>query len=383
MRHRLSLISPWALALLILACPAFGQLRTPIRENGWNDSYGAVTRFARYTGRPVLVLFSEEWCGHCEDLQKIVEHPDVRKAARRFLLLKISFDKDPGLAKRLDVESHHRIVVLDWSGKTVARAGEDRNPKAVALTVIEAAASSDLSAGRKLFELGHFAKAAERFRLVLKITRDKATATTAQEEIEKVRLRSEREIKRIMDFVRAGKPGEAADACKTFIDRYPEDMGRAKVEKLLTRLKAGVRIDLPDDKPAGVRTDEPTAADELRAARLLDKGMVYEWDKLFYDASAAYEKILKDYPRTASAKKAKTRLDAFNADPRMKDRIAQMKMDKFCKRWLEMGKLYEKNDRDDLAEKYYNTIVKVYPKSPYADWARHLLANIEKRQKKK
>ncbi|KPJ56261.1 MAG: hypothetical protein AMS16_02760 [Planctomycetes bacterium DG_58] len=351
-----------------------------IREDVWNDSLPSALSVARYTGRPVLIFFEEYWCGYCEQLEQLLVHRDVKEATRRFILVKLNWDLNRPLAREYKIDLHHQLVMLDWSGKPIGRVKEFKSERAVALKVIEAAAANDLNAAAKLTELGYYDKAAERYRIVSKISRDKSTIQRAEKGLEDLRGRAKRQLDLIRQLIRAGRLDEAADACAEFIDDFPPEMGREEVEKLLAKLKSG-RVILPPDVKPPAGKPKPKSAEE--AKRLVEQAMVYEWDKRFYDAVTSYEKTVRDYPETPSAEEAKLRLQLLLKEPGMRELIARQKMEKYCTRWLEMGELYEKNGRDDMAIKYYNTIVAVYPESTHAAEARRRLVEIERRHMKR
>ena len=369
------------LMLCAFAGPAAAQAnQQSIREGVWNTSLDSALSVARYSGRPVLLFFEEYWCGHCERMEEVLVHPDVREATQRFILVKLKWDVNRVLAREYGIDMHHTLVLVGWSGKLLGRVREFTSDRDVASKVIEAAAGNDLAAADKLTELGYYDKAAERFRIVVRISRDKATVQRAESGLTDLRDRATRQLDLIKQLLRAGRLDEAADACREFIDDYPSDMGGEEVEKLLAQLKSGKPV-LPPDAKAPEAKPGPAAPDEAR--RLVEQGMVYEWDKRFYDAVTNYEKVVKEHARTPAATEAKQRLDLLLADPDMQQLLARQKMEKYCTRWLQMGALYERNGRDDMALRYYNTVVTVYPESRYATEARRRLVEIERRHLKK
>jgi len=352
-----------------------------IQEGVWNTSVSGALVVARYTGRPVLVLFAEEWCGYCEQLEQLLVHREVEQATRRFILVKTTLEDDPATAKTFKVDMHHQMVMLDWSGKLIGKVTEVKSARDVALAVIEGAAANDLAAGDKLVELGYYSKAAERYDIVQRIAHEPKTIEQAKTGLSRIRERSARQLDLIKQLIRAGRVDEAAEACTEFIKVFPDNMGKKEAEVLLTKLRAGKAIVLPEENPDVPGAEKPIPgvkpADE--AKRLVEEGMVHEWDKRFYDAVTCYEKVGKLYGDTPAAVDAKQRLKLLLEDPATHALVVRQKMETECLRWLEMGGLYEKNGRDEEAAQYYGKVLTSYPDSGFAAEARRRLMEMERR----
>jgi tetratricopeptide (TPR) repeat protein len=151
-------------------------------------------------------------------------------------------------------------------------------------------------------------------------------------------------------------------------------MGKREAEGLLARLRTGRPIVLPEENPAapGVKP-----ADE--AGRLVDEGMVHEWDKRLYDAVANYEKAGKLYADTPAAADAARRLKLLLGDPTTRAIVVRQKMETECLRWIEMGELYEKIGCDEEAAKSYGKVLESYPDSDFAADVRRRLTDMERR----
>ncbi len=99
-------------------------------------------------------------------------------------------------------------------------------------------------------------------------------------------------------------------------------------------------------------------------------------------AVSAYRKAAKDYPGTAAAAEADKRARMFLDDPATRAALARQQMDSYCRRMLEMGELYERNNRDDEAIVRYRSILAAYPDSDWADEAQKRLNELERRHLK-
>jgi tetratricopeptide (TPR) repeat protein len=352
-----------------------------IREGVWNASVAGALGVARYTGRPVLVLFAEDWCGFCEQFEQVLVHREVEQATRRFILVKTTLEDDPATAKTFKVDMHHQIVMLDWSGKFIGKITEAKSARDVALAVIEGAAANDLVAGDKLVELGYYSKAAERYEIVQRIAHDPKTLEQSKTSLAHLRERSTRQLDLIKQLIRSGRIDDATEACTEFVKDYPADMGKKEAEGLLAKLRTGRPISLPEENPAAPDAPKPAPAvkpvDE--ASSLVDEGMVHEWDKRFYDAVMSYDKVGKLYPDAPVAAEAAQRLKLLLDDPATHTIIVRQKMETECLRWIEMGELYEKIGRDEEAAKSYGKVLESYPDSDFAADVRLRLAEIERR----
>ncbi len=364
-----------------------------VREGTWNRSLAAAQSAARYTGRPLLVFFCEDWCGYCEQVDHLLANPEIRDAVSRFILVKTSVEENETFARVHRIDLHHQIVMLDWSGNVLAKVKEFTSVKDVASTVVEAAAANDLLAGRKLLELSYYGKAAERLRAVAKVSRDKAKQDEAKKSLDDIAERAKRQLDLIRQMIRAGRTEEALDALNAFVKDFEEksdgprsgDKGAVaalidEAKKMIAQLKAGKPVTMPDERPVVVVPDlnaKPTSEEE--AKKLLDRGMVFEWDGNLLDALAIYQQAARQYPGTAAGAEAAKRAKTILEDDATRAALAKQQMDRVCRRLLEMGDMYEKNNRDDLALERYKAVLAAYPDSDYAAEAAKRVAEIERR----
>ncbi len=367
-----------------------------VQDNAWNTSLDAASSAARYTGRPLLVFFYEDWCGYCEQVEKVLTHPDMRDAMLRFVLVKTTMEESEAFAKKHRIDMHHQVVMLDWAGQELARVTEFKSARDVALTVVEAAAANDLVAGKKLTELGYFGKAAERFRWVEKIARDDKRKAEAKKALDDIADRAKRQLEVIRTMVRKHRFEDALDAVNAFIRDFEEKGVRPpdgvkgpdpffldEAKKLRDQLKSGKAVASPDDKDVVIVSGPEVAPTKVEAAqKLLEKGMVYEWDKDFLDAVATYRKVVRDFPGTPAATEAEKRSKMFLDDPATVAALGRQQMDSYCRRMLEMGELYEHNGRDDEAIVRYKSILDTYPQSEWSREAQKRLNEVERRHLK-
>jgi thiol-disulfide isomerase/thioredoxin len=105
---------------------------TPPSRDGWNEaqihweSYADGLARARRESRPVLLVMSATWCGHCRTYSHVFEDARVVERAQRFVMVHVDQDAERDIAAR---------YVLD--GQYVPRTyflGPDGGPMAVTAT---------------------------------------------------------------------------------------------------------------------------------------------------------------------------------------------------------------------------------------------------------
>jgi len=115
-----------------------------------------------------------------------------------------------------------------------------------------------------------------------------------------------------------------------------------------------------------------------RKADILLKKAEHELEaKEYACAVKLLSKIVKRYPATPSAAKARKHLERFETDPALKKALAASRADECCARWMKLADALFKSGREKTARVYYEKIVKTHPESKYAAEAKKKLANLE------
>jgi protein disulfide-isomerase len=111
----------------------------------WIDSYEAALAAAQASKRPILIDFTgSDWCGWCIKLHKeVFDTPEFKQwASEKVVLLKADFphrtpiapevkQQNQQLAAKFQIDGYPTIVVIDATGKELARSGYlDGGPKA-------------------------------------------------------------------------------------------------------------------------------------------------------------------------------------------------------------------------------------------------------------
>jgi thiol-disulfide isomerase/thioredoxin len=120
----------WVFAALVLAG---GCRKAPGAD--WNDAQIPWQKFdeglatAKREGKPILLVFTTEWCPHCKTYRGVFKDPGVVAKSARFVMVRVDSDKDPALSRRYapDGEYIPRTLFLSSSGILAAKIHAPRN----------------------------------------------------------------------------------------------------------------------------------------------------------------------------------------------------------------------------------------------------------------
>ena len=121
--------------LRVLSLLAFTLLTVHAGESNWLTNYDAALAEAKKANKPLLIDFTgSDWCPPCKMMEKQVFAAPVFQeyAAKDLILLKADFPKlkaldaeqqkaNDALAQKFQIEGFPTLVVLDGSGKELAR----------------------------------------------------------------------------------------------------------------------------------------------------------------------------------------------------------------------------------------------------------------------
>ena len=103
--------------ILILAMAAVSLAASwvaPRERVAWRDNYDAAVVESRHSGKPILLYFTANWCGPCQQMKRQTwNDPNVSAAVDRWIPVKIDVDQHPDLARRFGATSIPRLLVLD------------------------------------------------------------------------------------------------------------------------------------------------------------------------------------------------------------------------------------------------------------------------------
>ena len=103
-----SRIIPIIFSLLAFVC----VVRTQDIE--WQTDFKQASQTARDSGRPMLLDFSAVWCKPCQKMEKeFWIRPEVIELSKKFVCVKLNFDKEGGLAHHYGVSGIPNVVTTD------------------------------------------------------------------------------------------------------------------------------------------------------------------------------------------------------------------------------------------------------------------------------
>lgn len=111
---------PIVLVLAALAAVlALSWLTRPPRERvPWRKDFAAASAEARQAGKPLLVDFTADWCGPCQQMRRTTwSDPDVERAIRNYVPVQVDIDRNQRLASSYGISAIPHLLVLDPDGK--------------------------------------------------------------------------------------------------------------------------------------------------------------------------------------------------------------------------------------------------------------------------
>ncbi len=105
--------------------PEVGLISSPdieLSDLVWTDNLDTGLMRARASGQQVMALFSTPTCSWCRRLkEEVLADPGLRSALRRFTLVEINTDRNPGPAMHRGIRSVPTLVWMDANGRELFR----------------------------------------------------------------------------------------------------------------------------------------------------------------------------------------------------------------------------------------------------------------------
>jgi protein disulfide-isomerase len=112
-----------AVFFAVAAVVAVSKLAGPSEKIAWRTNLGAAQHEAATSNKQVLLYFTADWCGPCQQMKRTVFSDDeVERALRFHVPVKIDVDQQPVLARKYGATSIPRMVLVDDDGEIVHEA---------------------------------------------------------------------------------------------------------------------------------------------------------------------------------------------------------------------------------------------------------------------
>jgi protein disulfide-isomerase len=107
----------FVLCAAVVAVVGVSKWRTKAELVPWQKDFAAAQAQARTANKPVLLYFTAEWCGPCQEMRRSVwSDATVAAAASSYIPVRIDVDEQPDLARRYRVETIPAFFILDPAG---------------------------------------------------------------------------------------------------------------------------------------------------------------------------------------------------------------------------------------------------------------------------
>ena len=87
----------------------------------WRTDFHAAELESRNTGKPMLLDFTAEWCGPCQDMRRTTwSDAAVARAVQGYVPVQIDLDEHKDLASQFGVAAIPHLAILDKDGRILA-----------------------------------------------------------------------------------------------------------------------------------------------------------------------------------------------------------------------------------------------------------------------
>ena len=96
----------------------------------WRTDYAAALRESRATGKPMLLDFTAEWCGPCQEMRRTTwSDPAVAQALRDYVPAQIDLDTHHDLATEFGVAAIPHLTIVSAEGAVVSAEEGELSPE--------------------------------------------------------------------------------------------------------------------------------------------------------------------------------------------------------------------------------------------------------------
>lgn len=96
----------------------------------WRSNYASALRESRATGKPMLLDFTAEWCGPCQDMRRTTwSDPAVAHALQGYVPVQINLDAHSDLATQFGVAAIPHLTIVGEDGSVIAAEEGELSPE--------------------------------------------------------------------------------------------------------------------------------------------------------------------------------------------------------------------------------------------------------------
>jgi thiol:disulfide interchange protein len=100
---------------------ALSWVRRSHEKVPWRTDYAAALQESRATGKPMLLDFTAEWCGPCQDMRRTTwSDPAVAKALQGYVPVQVDLDTHAELAAQFGVAAIPHLTIVGADGSVVS-----------------------------------------------------------------------------------------------------------------------------------------------------------------------------------------------------------------------------------------------------------------------
>jgi thiol:disulfide interchange protein len=102
----------------VLALTAVSKWMAPPELVPWRGDLSAAQAESRASNRPVVLYFTAEWCGPCQEMRRRVwSEAAVADAMKSYIPVRLDVDREPTLAQQYQIQAMPTFLVLSPEGE--------------------------------------------------------------------------------------------------------------------------------------------------------------------------------------------------------------------------------------------------------------------------